>query len=108
MNPQNVPREARKARLDMPEGKPCSAELKARVALEAPQSAKIVGETAPEHGLNPSLARNREAEAEPAEARVESDRAPLPAEEQGDPFPDRVRGTGITYAPIGRTHMYLT
>ncbi len=50
----------------MPEGKPCSAELKARVALEAPQGAKAVGETAPEHGLNPSLARNREAEAEPA------------------------------------------
>ncbi|WP_322151524.1 hypothetical protein, partial [Paratractidigestivibacter sp.] len=50
----------------MPKGKPCSAELKARVALEAPQGAKAVGETAPEHGLNPSLARNRKAEAEPA------------------------------------------
>lgn len=48
----------------MPKGKPCSAEFKARLVLEALQGAKTVGEIAAEHGLNSNLGRNRKARAE--------------------------------------------
>ena len=48
----------------MPKGKPHSAEFKARLALEAPQDAKTVGEIAAEHDLNPNLVRNWKAKAE--------------------------------------------
>ena len=54
----------------MPKGKPHSAEFKARLALEAPQDAKTVGEIAAEHDLNPNLVRNWKAKAESELSRV--------------------------------------
>ena len=48
----------------MPEGKPYSAELKAKAALEALQGAKTVSELGAGHDLSPNPARNRKARAE--------------------------------------------
>ena len=65
-----MPKKARKARFDMPKGKPYSAEFKARVVLEALQGAKTVNEIASEHDLNPNLVRNWKAKAESGLSRV--------------------------------------
>ena len=54
----------------MPEGKPYSAELKAKAALEALQGAKTVSELGAGHDLSPNPARNRKARAESDLSRV--------------------------------------
>ncbi|WP_322155019.1 transposase [Paratractidigestivibacter sp.] len=63
----------------MPRGKPYTAELKAKVVLEALQGARAVNETAASHELNPNLVGNRKAKAESGLSRVfsaaEDDRA---------------------------------